>query len=133
MVVVLMVMVLMMGFVMGFVVGVVRFAFVVDIGNVAAIAVGIGYVLDSLDATIRQVDLVIARHHLAVRLFVLTEVGMMVVVVDVVVEVVGLGMVVVVAAVVMVRVMIFVVFRLDANQDRCHDNSQECWSHHRIC
>ena len=131
MVVVVMMMIIVMGFVMGFMVGMVRFALVVNVGNVAAVAVGISNVFDGLDAAVRQVYLVIAGHNLAVRLFVLSEFGMVVVVVDVIMEVVGLGMMVVVVVIammvmVMVVVMIVMMFCHHTKQDCSHHNCQKC-------
>ena len=131
MMVMLVVMIIMMGLVMGFVVGVMGFAFVVNVGNIATIAMGIGYVLDSLDAAIWQVNLVITRHHLAVRFFVLAEICSVVVIVDIVMEVVGLGMMVVVVVIammvmVMVVVMIVMMFCHHTKQDCSHHNCQKC-------
>ena len=61
------------------------------ISHVAAIASDVSCVVDNLDAAIRQCHPVVARYQLGVRVLVLLKVGARVVVVDAVLEGIGLG------------------------------------------
>merc|ERR1719312_969287 len=64
---------------------------VLDIGHVTTIALYVSMVVNNLDAAVRQGHPVVARYQLGVRVLVLLKVGARVVVVDAVLEGIGLG------------------------------------------
>ena len=106
------------------VVVVVGLTLIVDISHVATIAMTVSMVVNMLNATIREMNLVAAFNNLFISVFLLAKVGPIVVIVDMIGKVVGLGMLVVVVPMVMVVVVIMVVMVVCHHHSHGHNCSQ---------